>query len=115
MAKRDDVEQTLFGEQLPAGVEDFLRDTNPWWSNKPQRPLPPFKRWLFSYALRGLTRGLAPVIVLRGPRQVGKTTLQEQVIEHLLLEEHIDPKRIFRVQFDDVPSLRACGKMKIDL
>jgi len=33
----------------------------------------------------------------------------------LLLEEHIDPKRIFRVQFDDVPSLRACGKMKIDL
>jgi predicted AAA+ superfamily ATPase len=28
--------------------------------------------------------GLAPVTVLRGPRQVGKATLQEQPIDYLL-------------------------------
>ena len=97
---------TLLGVFLPPELEAFLRDANPWWQEKPMRPLPPFRRWLFEPALQRLRTGLAPVTVLRGPRQVGKTTLQEQIIAHLLQQEGVAPQRIFRVQFDEIPSLR---------
>lgn len=33
-------ETTLFGVRLPAAVERFLGDTNPWWRGKPMRPFP---------------------------------------------------------------------------
>lgn len=99
--------QTLFGIRLPVELEEFLRNTNPWWMDKPMRPLPPVRRWLFETVLQRLKTGLAPVTVLRGPRQVGKTTLQEHIIDHLLHKENINPVRIFRVQFDEIPSLKG--------
>jgi predicted AAA+ superfamily ATPase len=34
---------------------------------------------------------IAPAVVLRGPRQVGKTTLQLQMIEYLIREEEAFP------------------------
>ncbi|MBM3238374.1 ATP-binding protein [Candidatus Poribacteria bacterium] len=101
------VEYKLFGIQLPESLEHFLFDTNPWWQDKPMRPLPPFRRWLFENTLQRLQSGLAPVTVLRGPRQVGKTTLQEHIIDYLLHEEGICLKRIFRVQFDEISSLKG--------
>ncbi|OGP72427.1 MAG: hypothetical protein A2Y80_02895 [Deltaproteobacteria bacterium RBG_13_58_19] len=101
------VEQTLFGLKLPNELDAFLRETNPWWQGKPMRPLPSFKRWLFEPTLQRLKEGLAPVTVLRGPRQVGKTTLQEHIIDHLLHQEKVNPNRILRVQFDDIPSLKG--------
>jgi len=73
------------------------------------RPLPSFRRWLFEPALKGLVSGPERLTVLRGPRQVGKTTLQEQIIQYLLDEKGVDPKRIFRVQFDEIPSLKGLG------
>jgi hypothetical protein len=57
--------------------------------------------------LRKLDTGVAPAVVLRGARQVGKTTLQEQAIEHLLKERGVEARRILRVQFDEIPSLRG--------
>lgn len=105
MKKKRSYEHTLFGLKLSQELEDFLKETNPWWSGKPMRPLPKFRRWLFGYTLQRLKSGLAPVTVLRGPRQVGKTTLQEQIIEHLLHQEKVGPENIFRVQFDDIVPL----------
>lgn len=96
-------EHTLFGIQLPEELEAYLWDTNPWWQQKPMRPLPPLRRWLFEPTLQRLKTGLAPVTVLRGPRQVGKTTLQEHIIQHLIKHEGINPRRIFRIQFDEIP------------
>lgn len=104
--KKIEPKETLFGIQLRGDTEAFLNNTNPWWKNKPLRLLPPYKRWLFTITLQRLKEGLAPVTVLRGPRQVGKTTLQEQIIEHLIKEEHIEPNRIFRIQFDEIPLLK---------
>jgi predicted AAA+ superfamily ATPase len=101
------LDYSLFGPRLSSELEAFLYDTNPWWRDKPMRPLPRFRRWLFHDTLQRLKKGLAPVIVLRGPRQVGKTTLQEQIIDHLLHEERVAPRRIFRVQFDEIPSLKG--------
>ncbi|MFQ5706640.1 MAG: hypothetical protein ACE5HO_04275 [bacterium] len=88
-----DLEPTFFGERLSPSLEAFLRETNPWWESQPMRPLPPLRRWLFEPTLQKLKAGLAPVTVLRGPLQVGKTTLQEQIIDHLLHSEKIDPHR----------------------
>jgi predicted AAA+ superfamily ATPase len=48
--------------------------------------VPPLRRRAFKPVLSRLTHGLTPAVVLCGPRQVGKTTLLEQVIEQLLEE-----------------------------
>jgi hypothetical protein len=103
--RKEEIKNGLFGPWLSEELEHHLRSTNPWWQGKPMRPLPPFRRWLFEPALQRLKTGLAPVTVLRGPRQVGKTTLQEQIIDHLLRQENVNPRRILRVQFDGIPSL----------
>ncbi len=96
----------IFDEiRLPAELDAYLRDANPWWEGKPGRVLPQYRRWAFQTLLKKLEGKLAPAIVLRGARQVGKTTLQEQVIRHLLDEKHVDARRILRVQFDELPSL----------
>jgi predicted AAA+ superfamily ATPase len=38
---------------------------------------------------------------------VGKTTLLEQLIQHLLEAGRVEPRRILRVQFDEIPSLKG--------
>ena len=63
--------------------------------------LPPTRRHLVAGVRRRLVQSLAPVVVLRGPRQIGKTTAQLHLIEDLL-REGVDPRRILRVQFDDL-------------
>jgi predicted AAA+ superfamily ATPase len=89
---------------LPRVLEGTLRDANPWWRGESLYGLPPLRRWVFPAIKDGLLKGLAPVQVLRGPRQVGKTTLLNQIAEELL-SEGIKPHRLFRVQFDDLPGL----------
>jgi hypothetical protein len=93
-------------EQLPPALDSFLRDTNPWWSGQPMKGQPPYRRWVFHVVRKKLASGLAPVVMVRGPRQVGKSTLQMQLIEQLLAEGH-PAGRIFRVQFDELPSTRG--------
>lgn len=83
---------------LASGAERLLSDSNPWWRGERLFGLPPHRRWAFAPTLEGLRRGLAPITVLRGPRQVGKTTLLNQVID-TLLNEGVQPHRIFRIRF----------------
>jgi predicted AAA+ superfamily ATPase len=99
---------------LAAGAERVLRDSNPWWRHEKLFGVPLVRRWAFEPTLKGLRRGLAPVTVLRGPRQVGKTTLLNQIVE-TLLSDGIAPKRIFRVQFDDIPQLARLKTPILDL
>jgi predicted AAA+ superfamily ATPase len=51
-----------------------------------------------------LRQRLAPIVVVRGPRQIGKTTAQLQVLDDLL-QQGIPPANIFRVQCDELPEL----------
>lgn len=86
---------------------DLVRDLyrlNPWWTGKPGKVLPATRRSLVGMIQRRLNQGLAPIVVVRGPRQIGKTTAQLHVIDDML-QSGIAPQRIFRVQFDDIPSL----------
>ena len=92
--------------RLPPELDSYVRQINPWWEGKPGRVLPPYRRWAFPVLVRRLESRVAPIVVLRGARQVGKTTLQEQVIDRLLREDAVEPRRILRVQFDEIPSLR---------
>jgi predicted AAA+ superfamily ATPase len=93
--------------RLPPELDAYLRDTNPWWEGRPGRVLPEYRRWAFSVLLRKLQSGLAPAVVLTGARQVGKTTIQEQAIENLQKQQGIEPRRILRIQFDEIPPLRG--------
>ena len=80
-------------ERLTPALDSFLRESNPWWEQKPGPVLPPYKRWAFNITMSKFQRGLAPVIVIRGPRQVGKTTLQLQIIEELIKNKGINQYR----------------------
>lgn len=62
---------------------------------------------MFTRLLRQMENGPSPISVLRGPRQVGKTTLQEQIIAELCSRRGFDARRILRVQFDDILPLRG--------
>ena len=90
--------------RIPPALDEHLRATNPWWLGKPGRVLPPYRRWPFNELLERLESGVAPAVVLRGARQVGKTTLQEQAIVHLL-DKGVAARRILRVQFDEISSI----------
>lgn len=92
--------------RLPPELDGFLRSINPWWIGEPAKPVPPFRRWAYGVTLRKLNSGLSPAVVLRGPRQVGKSTIQSQIIDHLLHQERVSPRRILHVQFDEIPALR---------
>jgi len=91
---------------LPVSLEADLERLNPWWQGKPQPQLPPVRRWAFPIAMQRLQSGPTKVAVLRGPRQIGKSTLIGQMIE-TLLEKRIPAKYIFLVQFDELPGLLA--------
>lgn len=94
---------SLFDLRDPVS-ERLLREMNPWWQGIGVPNLQPVKRWAYDSLLRGLRSQLAPVVVLRGPRQVGKSTLQAQVIDELL-RTGVDARRVLRVQFDDLKVL----------
>lgn len=91
--------------RLAPTMERALRDANPWWRGEKVHGLKPHRRWAFDALVRGLQGGPSPAIVLSGPRRVGKTTLLLQVVQELI-DRGVDPSRIFRVQFDDLPEIR---------
>lgn len=99
---------------VSSGLEATVRAANPWWEGERVANLPPVRRWAFAPVLRGLTKGLTPAVVLRGPRQVGKTTLLNQVI-HDLLDRGTDAQRIFRVQFDDLADIRRLSMPIVEM
>lgn len=94
---------------LPPQIVQYLERTNPWWRAQAARPNERHRRWAFQEVLDRLDSRVAPVVAIRGPRQVGKTTIQLQLVEELLLIRHVNPAHILRVQFDDTPSLGALG------
>lgn len=72
--------------------------------NQPMRPQPETRRHLVAQIRRRMDSGLAPVVVVRGPRQIGKTTAHMQLIGDLL-SEGVSARRILHIQFDEVPTL----------
>lgn len=82
-----------------------LRRLNPWWEGNPMPVQPKTRRHLVTQMRHRLDAEIAPIVVVRGPRQVGKTTAQFQIIADLLAEG-VTPTSILRVQFDGLASLK---------
>lgn len=74
---------------------------NPWWTSGhvPVKLCPLFERDILPKMLSYTE--LDRIIVLKGPRRTGKTTLMYQMIKHLI-QKGIDPKRIMFLSFDDL-------------
>ena len=92
----------LFSQMtLAAELVEDLRRQNPWWEGRALPELPPHRRHLVRQIQRRLEWKLAPIVVVRGPRQIGKTTAQLHFIE-ALLKDGVEGRRLLRVQFDDL-------------
>jgi predicted AAA+ superfamily ATPase len=91
---------------LTAALVNDLRRMNPWWEGNPLPVLPETRRHLVRQIQRRLDLRLAPAVVVRGPRQIGKTTAQLQVLQDLL-DSGVPPRNLFRVQADELPELAA--------
>ena len=91
-----------------------LSTMNPWWKGNAMEQLPKTRRHLVGQIQRRLQYKLAPIIVVRGSRQIGKTTACLHVIEDLLAA-NISPQQIFRVQFDDIDALRIAREPVLQL
>jgi len=90
---------------LSPTLKDQLYRMNEWWENPEARPwVPPFRRHLVAQIQKRLESGLAPAVIVRGSRQIGKTTSIKQLIFDLL-EKGIPPHHIFWVQFDEISEL----------
>ncbi len=90
---------------LPEELVRCLEDQNPWWSGKSQPATQPFRRWAYREVVRRIDSGIAAIVALRGTRQVGKSEIQRQFIEELLLFRQVPPTHILRIRFDEVPTL----------
>ncbi len=86
---------------LPQTLVNNLNINNPWWNDREFPQTPPTRRNLVQRIRRRIDADIAPIVAIRGPRQVGKSTMQLQVISDLL-DEGVPPRHIMRVQFDEL-------------
>lgn len=98
---------------VPADVEQILGELNPWWRAPHKiRPVPPqYRRRRVGRILAAIDRPRSVIQVLRGPRQVGKTTALYQIVEELLARGR-KPTDILLVRFDLDP-IREVGLRRI--
>ena len=95
-----------------AELFSVLRQYNPWWSGVRESGLPQWRRAAFSELVAWAAEppgGRA--LLLSGARQVGKTTLFLQCIEHLLASG-VAPANILYATFDH-PLLKLVGLDKL--
>jgi hypothetical protein len=91
-------------------LEGDLRRLNPWWDDPRARPrTPALRRHLVADIQHKMDLALAPIVAVRGPRQIGKTTAQLQVLDDLLMSG-VDPRRILRLQCDQLPVLEGLSE-----
>jgi len=109
----------LFDEVIPElGISielvTAIRLINPWWQGASMRQLPATRRHLVGQIRRRLNSELAPIVVVRGSRQIGKTTAYEHIISDLL-QEGVAPACILRLQFDELPALHKVAQPILSL
>ncbi len=86
---------------LPSELVETLHRSNPWWRGEPAPLVPVTRRHLIGQVRQHLGYGITPIVEVPGPRGVGKTTMQFQIINDLLAGG-VPPQHIIRVPFDQV-------------
>ncbi len=105
---------TLLKGALPTVTLNRVREANPHWEGKPGPEAPEFRRYIFPRLYRLLTRGLTPVVALRGPRRIGKTILVRQVMDQLR-SDGVPASHILYMPFDALRSLRGIPDLVLEL
>jgi predicted AAA+ superfamily ATPase len=95
-------------------LEKNLRNANPWWQSTALPPIFPFKRWAFAPTFKRLKNGMTPIVALRGPRQVGKSTIAQQIIQQLLMSG-VPNNHILHILFEDLPHFTALQQPILDI
>ena len=86
---------------LPPELVETLHQSNPWWRGEPAPPVPDARRRLVGQSRQHLEYGITPIVAVPGPRGVGKTTMQLQIINDLL-HQGVPPHHIIRVPLEQV-------------
>ena len=86
---------------IPNQLVETLHQSNPWWRGEPAPSVPATRRHLVRQIRQHLDSGITPIVAMPGPRGVGKSTMQFQIIRDLLAEG-VPPDHIIRVPFDQV-------------
>ena len=86
---------------LPPELVKTLHGSNPWWRGELAPSVPATRRHLLGQVRQRLEYGITPIIAVPGPRGVGKTTTQLQIIRDLLAEG-VPPHHIILVPLDEV-------------
>ncbi len=83
-------------------LEKALYFHNPWWIEKkmPKELLPSFQRPVLK-TLNKYLESLNRIIIIKGPRRTGKSTLLYQIIENLI-KKGVNPFNILFLSFDDI-------------
>lgn len=99
--------------EIEQKIVRMLYEQNAWWVTGAVSPdlSKPFKRRDFHILKNKLLEKEITAII--GPRQVGKTTLLYQLIENLLQEKKVNPKRVLYASFD-YPYLSMLSKTPIN-
>jgi len=86
-------------------IVERLTFQNPWWQTNQIPPVlvPTFHRVIFQ-KIQGYL-ALDRIIILKGPRRTGKSTLLFQLMQQLITENKIAPQRLCYISYDD-PQLR---------
>jgi uncharacterized protein len=81
--------------------EQVLREINSWWRppNEVRPAPPPYQRRHLDPLLESVFRSGAKIQVLRGPRQVGKSTALLQLVQRLI-SKSVRPNDVLMVRFD---------------
>ena len=86
---------------LPPESVETLHRSNSWWRGEHAPSVPSTRRHLVGRVRQRLEFGITPIVAVPGPRGVGKTTMQLQIIRDLL-NEGVPPHHIIRVPLDQV-------------
>ena len=91
---------------LPPELVESLYRFNPWWQGAPAPDVPHTRRHFVGQVRQRLEFGITPSITVPGPRGVGKTTMQLQIIRDLL-DEGVPPHHIAHVRFDQITTTKG--------
>ena len=86
---------------LPPELVESLYRFNPWWQGASAPDVPHTRRHFVGQVRQRLEFGITPSVAVPGPRGVGKTTMQLQIIRDLL-DEGVPPHHIAHVRFDQI-------------
>lgn len=100
--KRDDLYRTIIYSNSP-----WIKDSSLLKSPEP------FRREVFYRVWKEMHSPHGNAVLIKGPRRVGKTEIQKQIMWDLVKVENVDTQRILYITFDDVqiqserPEIRA--------